>query len=227
MRHTNIQRPPAPYPATRAPRVKRRIVGLDGLRAIAAFFVLAFHLVPGVALAGFAGVDMFFVLSGFLITSLLLEERAVHGRLDLRRFWVRRCRRLFPAVSVTVVGSAALALMVGGDALVALSRQALGALTATYNWVEIAAGASYFEQSSPLLLTNMWSLAVEQQFYLVWPLVIAAMMTWRRSRRCAVALGLGAVSVVWHAVVVNHDVSRAYMGTDSHLWGLMLSLIHI
>lgn len=198
----------------------RRIDGLDGLRAIAASLVLIYHLVPGWAGLGYVGVDIFFVLSGFLITSLLLVSFE-NGRPGLRDFWARRFRRLFPAVFVATVGSAAAAFIVGGDALVALGRQVFGSLTAAYNWSEIISGSSYFEESSPLLLTNMWSLAVEQQFYLVWPLIVLILVTLRRRWRIAACLALAAGSIGLHAALVGDDVTRAYMGTDTHLWGLM------
>ncbi len=215
------RKPNAPRTTSLAP-VRNRLPGLDGLRAIAAALVLVYHLLPGVADAGFAGVDVFFVLSGFLITSLLLDELARTGRIDVHAFWLRRFRRLVPAVAATCVGACALALVVGGDALVALPRQVIGALTGAYNWVEIAAGSSYFEQSSPLLFTNMWSLAVEQQFYLVWPVLLVLLVKASKRARIEVALGLAAVSIALHAVLAPAHLSRAYMGTDAHLWGLML-----
>lgn len=199
----------------------RRIAGLDGLRAIAAGLVLVFHLVPGWAGLGYVGVDIFFVLSGFLITSLLLVSTLNHGRPRLADFWARRFRRLFPAVVVATTGSAALAFFVGGDALVALGRQVVGSLTATYNWAEIAGGSSYFEQSSPLLLTNMWSLAVEQQFYLFWPLIVLLLVKLRRHWQIAAALAIAGVSITLHVALLTDDVTRVYMGTDTHLWGLM------
>lgn len=206
------------HTAARPPRLR----GFDGLRAIAAMAVLVYHLIPGWAPAGFAGVDMFFVLSGFLITALLLQQLHRHGRLELKSFWLRRFRRLVPAVVVTLIGASALALAVGGDALVSLPRQFVGALTGTYNWVEIANGASYFEQNSPLLFTNMWSLSVEQQFYVFWPLIVALLVFWSRSRRLAVVFAVAATSIVAHVWLSGVDLSRAYMGTDTHLWGLML-----
>ena len=208
-----------------SPATRTRIVGLDGLRAIAALLVLIFHLFPHRIGAGYVGVDMFFVLSGFLITALLLRERNITGHTDLRAFWVRRTRRLVPAVVVATVGSVALARCFGGDSLVQLRWQTLGALTGTYNWLEVVNGSSYFEQQSPLLLTNMWSLAVEQQFYVLWPLVLLLIIYYLPRRYAPyVTLGLGSVSVVLHVIYVNigDDVTRAYVGTDSRSFGLMI-----
>lgn len=207
------------------PTARTRVVGLDGLRALAALLVLIFHLFPHRIGTGYVGVDMFFVLSGFLITMLLLRERNITGRTDLRAFWVRRARRLVPAVAVATVGSVALARCFGGDSLVQLRWQTLGALTGTYNWLEVINSSSYFEQQSPLLLTNMWSLAVEQQFYLVWPLGLLLIIH-HLPRRYApyVTLGLGSASVVLHVIYItfDDDVTRAYVGTDSHVFGLMI-----
>lgn len=217
---------PDPRPtSSHSPRIRAaasgrtRLPGLDGLRALAAILVLVYHLVPGGAPSGFIGVDAFFVLSGFLITSLLVDEVTTSGRLDLRAFWVRRFRRLVPAVATVSILSSAAALMLGGDALVALPRQVLGALSGSYNWLEIAAGSSYFDESSPLLLTNMWSLALEQQFYLVWPLVLL-LLRLAPKRRIGACLALA--SALAFALLGPDALSRAYMGTDSHLWGLMI-----
>ncbi|MDD7385109.1 MAG: acyltransferase family protein [Actinomycetaceae bacterium] len=211
--------------ATPAAGSRRRIEGIDGLRALAALLVLGYHLVPGSIQAGFVGVDMFFVISGFLITALLMREWNANGTIKLGHFWVRRIRRLVPAVVVATLGSLALARLAGGDALVQLRWQSLGSLTGTYNWFEIAHGSSYFEQQSPLLLTNMWSLAVEQQFYFVWPfLLLLILLIPQKKVRIGAAAALGALSVGEHVLLVlgTDDVTRAYVGTDSHSFGLMI-----
>ncbi|MDO5724035.1 MAG: acyltransferase family protein [Flaviflexus sp.] len=195
-----------------------RAPALDGLRAIAAGLVLAFHLlaVP----AGFIGVDIFFVLSGFLITALLMREWEKSRGIDLRAFWLRRSRRLLPAVTVTTLVAAAVAGLSGGEARVDLGRQVFGSVTGTYNWVEIARGSSYFDAANPRLLTMMWSLAVEQQFYLLWPLALLVLLRLRASARIGLVLAAAAASAAWHHHLLP-DPTRAYMGTDSHLWGLM------
>lgn len=201
---------------------RRRLQGLDGMRGIAAMFVLVYHLLPQYAKAGFAGVDIFFVLSGFLITLLLIDRLDSTGSLGIGHFWIRRFRRLVPAAVTTCIGAGILALLSGTDALVALPRQVVGVLTGTYNWLEIISGASYFEQQSPLLLTNAWSFAVEQQFYVIWPLILLLLVRLPKHLRIWIALGIGGASTAWHAVLVGQDLSRAYMGTDTHLWGLMI-----
>ncbi|MDN5718208.1 MAG: acyltransferase, partial [Janibacter sp.] len=145
------------------------LAGLDGLRALAVVAVVIFHLDPAWLPGGFLGVDIFFVISGFLITTLLVRERRDTGRVDLRGFWTRRARRLLPALLVVVPAAILIARTVEADLLVGVRRQALGALTFSTNWLEIAQGSNYFAASSPQLFMNFWSLAVEEQFYLFWP----------------------------------------------------------
>ena len=221
------QRSTSPPPAVAVPR--GRIGGLDGLRAVAVALVLVYHLLPGLLPGGMVGVDAFFVISGFLITSLLLVERRTTGRIDAGRFWIRRLRRIVPALLVAVAATVSAAACLGGDVLLAVRRQVLGSVLLVYNWVEIAAGSSYFDQTQPLLLTNVWSLAVEEQFYLVWPLVVIALLARGVSRRrvragALLALGLSLASAAWALRLVRDGapVSRVYMGTDTRAFGLML-----
>ncbi|USQ76374.1 acyltransferase family protein [Ornithinimicrobium cryptoxanthini] len=204
------------------------IHGLDGLRAIAIIGVLVFHFTPNTLPAGFIGVDVFFVLSGFLITTLLLREISRQGRIDLPQFWLRRARRLLPALVTVVVLSVAAARLVGGDLLVNIGRQALGAMTFSTNWLEVAAGASYFHSTSPLLFINFWSLAVEEQFYLLWPigLVVLLAVTRTAKQRIGFVLALALASAMAMAVLFSpdEDSTRIYYGTDTHLFGLMLGV---
>jgi peptidoglycan/LPS O-acetylase OafA/YrhL len=205
-----------------------RIPGLDGLRAFAVLAVIAYHLAPGAVPGGFLGVDVFFVVSGFLITTILLREFDSDGRVSLPRFWVRRARRLLPALGLVVVVSVALARLVNGDLLVGIGRQVLGAATFTTNWWEISAGASYFDQRQPELLRPLWSLAIEEQFYFVWPvlLVVGAVLVGRRGLLARTTLGLAVVSalVMGFLATPGGDPTRAYYGTDSHAFGLLLGV---
>ncbi|PRY63254.1 peptidoglycan/LPS O-acetylase OafA/YrhL [Knoellia remsis] len=207
-------------------RERGRLPGLDGLRAAAIIAVLLFHLDPRWLPGGFLGVDVFFVISGFLITTLLVREHRREGRVDLRGFWTRRARRLLPALLVLVPTVALIARLVEADLLVGIRRQALGALTFTSNWLEIAAGSDYFQSTSPQLLMNLWSLAVEEQFYLVWPLVALALLRFAPSARARalVAVTLAVGSAVLMAVRFDpaEGATRVYYGTDTHLMGLML-----
>ncbi|MGD8148770.1 acyltransferase family protein [Ornithinimicrobium sp. Y1694] len=200
------------------------IPGLDGLRAIAIAAVLVFHYMPAWLPGGYLGVDVFFVVSGFLITTLLLREIDSKGRIDLLGFWRRRARRLLPALLLVVLVSVSAARAIGGDLLVGIGRQTLGALTFTTNWLEIAAGASYFHATSPILFINFWSLAVEEQFYLLWPLslVVALAVTRTTRQRVSAVATIGLVSAILMATLYDGgDATRVYYGTDTHLMGLM------
>ncbi|MGB7447918.1 MAG: acyltransferase family protein, partial [Ornithinimicrobium sp.] len=227
--------PPAPPRRRRTPRGPHdlrprpgHIPGLDGLRGLAIIAVLVYHFTPEVLPGGFLGVDVFFVVSGFLITTLLLRDLHERGRIDLPGFWLRRARRLLPALVVVVVVSVAAARLIGGDLLVAIGRQTLGALTFTTNWLEISAGASYFSATSPLLFVNFWSLAVEEQFYLLWPfgLVLTVVLARSTRSRVGVVLALALASAVAMAVIFEpgQDATRVYYGTDTHAFSLMLGV---
>ena len=202
------------------------IEGLDGLRALAIIAVLVFHLRPASLPGGYLGVDLFFVVSGFLITTLLLRDLRARGQLNLPRFWVRRARRLIPALVLVVLVTIPLGYAVGHDLLVNIGRQTFGALTFSNNWLEIGAGSDYFSHTSPVLFMNFWSLAVEEQFYLFWPVAFAAAMAFlpTERHRLWVILGAAAASAAGMAIVfqLGSTDSRVYYGTDTHLFGLMI-----
>lgn len=205
-----------------------RFAGLDGLRAIAVLTVMLFHLTPGALPGGFLGVDIFFVISGFLITSLLLAERANTGRIQLGNFWRRRARRLLPALGLLVVACCTAAWLIGSDLLVGLGQQVLGAATFSGNWLAIGAERSYFEETTPEILRNLWSLAVEEQFYLLWPLVVLLLLFVRRAGvRVAIVATLAVASAVGMAVLYlpGADATRVYYGTDTHSFGLALGAV--
>ncbi|GAB3630698.1 peptidoglycan O-acetyltransferase OatA [Microbacterium shaanxiense] len=208
----------------------RRFAGLDGLRAVAVILVVAFHLFPSSPVrSGFVGVDVFFVISGFLITSLLLRPSRLGPLGSPRRlidFWRRRARRLLPALALVITVCATAAWMLGGDVLVGIGRQVLGAATFSYNWLAVAGGSDYFAATAPELFRNVWSLAVEEQFYVLWPLLLPLVLLipgrWTRAALMLVAAG---GSAWWMAALVaGGDVTRAYFGTDSHAFGLLLGI---
>ncbi|MFV0425818.1 MAG: acyltransferase family protein [Beutenbergiaceae bacterium] len=213
----------APAPA-QTEQATGRIPGLDGLRAIAIVAVLIFHLRAASLPGGYLGVDVFFVVSGFLITTLLVRERHTQGRIDLRRFWTRRARRLLPALVLVVVVATVIGLIVGQDLLVDARRQVLGAFTFSTNWLELFAGTSYFTQTAPQMFINFWSLAVEEQFYLVWPLLLGLLLRAVHSLRVRVliVLGLAVASALAMALLASEGSTRVYYGTDTHAFGLML-----
>lgn len=203
-----------------------RIPALDGLRALAVASVLGYHLFPAVFPSGFLGVDMFFALSGFLITALLLHEWQTTGALALGAFWRRRIRRLVPAGIAVLLVCSGLAAILGGDVLVGLNRQFIGAITYSSNWVAIANGSDYFAQGTPEIFTHFWSLAVEEQFYLVWPLLFMLFVSLikRSVHWVLITVGLASFSAIEAAVLtlMGVDASRIYYGTDTHFFGLML-----
>ncbi|MDH6179937.1 peptidoglycan/LPS O-acetylase OafA/YrhL [Microbacteriaceae bacterium SG_E_30_P1] len=215
-----VATPNASVPVTRV-----HLSGLDGLRAVAVLAVMVFHFTPIAAPGGYIGVDVFFVISGFLITGLLLREHTSRGRISLRQFWMRRARRLLPALVLVVAVCSAAAFFVGGDVIVGLGVQILGAATFSSNWIYIAQGTSYFDGTTPELFRNLWSLAVEEQFYLVWPLLLVALLLLRKRRtRIAIVLAIAAASAAAMAVLApaSGDATRVYYGTDTHAFGLAL-----
>jgi len=146
------------------------ITGLDGIRAVAVMAVLFYHANAPWALGGFLGVETFFVLSGFLITSLLLTEWQSTGSLSLKNFWLRRARRLLPAVWLLLAVLPVLAGFFARDALPRWKEDIPAALFYITNWVYIVREVPYFEAfGRPPLLQQLWSLAVEEQFYVLWP----------------------------------------------------------
>jgi peptidoglycan/LPS O-acetylase OafA/YrhL len=194
---------------------------LDGVRAAAVVAVMLYHGgIPHMA-GGFMGVDAFFVLSGFLITSLLIGEWRQSLTIKLGAFWARRARRLLPALLIMLLFVAFFAsVIVSKGTYGALRLDALSTLLYVSNWHFILVNSNYFNEtaaSSPLLHT--WSLAVEEQFYLIWPLVVLGVMHFTRSLKALFALCVAAAigSAVWMDVVYNNglNTNRAYLGTDT------------
>ncbi|MEI3865551.1 acyltransferase family protein [Microbacterium sp. CCNWLW134] len=219
-------------PSSPTADLPRRYAGLDGMRAVAVALVVIYHLFPAMLPGGFIGVDVFFVISGFLITSLLLREHARNGRIALVGFWRRRARRLLPALALVVLVCSSAALFVGGDVLVRLGAQVLGAATFSYNWVSLAGDSGYFSAATPELFRNFWSLAVEEQFYVIWPLLLPLFLLLPRAwARAGAAVLLAAASAAWMAVLVTSalgtpggDLTRVYFGTDTHAFGILLGV---
>jgi peptidoglycan/LPS O-acetylase OafA/YrhL len=204
---------------------------LDGLRAVAVLSVIAYHFGVEWAPGGFLGVDMFFVLSGYLITSLLVIEWGKASTIDLLAFWARRARRLLPALLLVLVAIAVWAsISAHRDQLDGIRADSIWTLFYGANWHLIDSSQSYFatvREASPLRHT--WSLAIEEQFYLVWPLLAFACLALGRGRRrlLAVVCGAGIVaSSLWMTHLVDlTDRSRAYYGTDSRVGQLMVGAL--
>ena len=199
---------------------------LDGVRALAVVAVFAYHAGLDWARAGFLGVDVFFVLSGYLITALLLTERRREGRVDLLRFWARRARRLLPAVLVLLAAMAVAVPLLAPEQAYRLRGDLGAALGYVSNWRLIFEDQSYFQATGrPPVLQHLWSLAVEEQFYLLWPPVLALAMRHRPYRRLTRPLLVAAaISTVLMAVlfVPWSDPSRVYYGTDTRAAALLI-----
>ena len=201
---------------------------LDGLRAVAVLAVLLYHGGATWMRGGFLGVDLFFVLSGYLNTTLLLVEWGRTGNLSLKRFWLRRARRLLPALALVLVGIALYAVAVAqARELKSIRDDALSSIGYVANWRFILSNQSYFEQfATPSPFRHMWSLAIEEQFYLMWPFIVLGLLRWRPQLRFLSQLFAGAalVSAVLMAVLYRSgsDPSRVYYGTDTRAQALLV-----
>jgi peptidoglycan/LPS O-acetylase OafA/YrhL/lysophospholipase L1-like esterase len=222
--------PSTPPVGTRRPRL-RHMPALDGVRGAAVIAVILYHdgQTGGATelVGGYLGVDLFFTLSGFLITSLLLREWADRGGVALGAFWSRRARRLLPAVLVLLAAIAGWALVFANDRVLDRIRdQALAALLYVANWQAIRADVPYAAGTidrSPL--QHMWSLAIEEQFYVVWPLLVVGLLWWRRGSLVVllgVTVALAAASAAWMAAVYEPGDDRAYFGSDTRAASILV-----
>ncbi|MFL6241759.1 MAG: acyltransferase family protein [Acidimicrobiia bacterium] len=201
---------------------------LDGLRALAVLGVLLYHAGVSWAPGGFLGVDAFFVLSGFLITSLLVDEWRKRGRIDFRAFWARRARRLFPALVLVVIAVGAYALFVARpDELERIRGDTFGSLLYVANWRQLFESSYFAQLSTPSPLRHTWSLGIEEQWYLVWPLALVLVLRVTAGRRWAVigvttALAVGSAVLMAALFDPGGDPSRVYYGTDTRAQALLL-----
>ncbi|GLQ89622.1 acyltransferase family protein [Dyella flagellata] len=208
-----------------------RLPGLDGLRAIAVSAVMLFHADFRWARGGYLGVDLFFVISGFLITGLLAREVDATGRLDLGHFYWRRAKRLLPASWLMMAAIVVAAALIARDALPHLRGDSVASLLYITNWELLHANTSYFEaMGRPPLLQHLWSLAIEEQFYILWaPLALLVLPRAGRRALAFLAILLGLASAAWMYLLAHKlgypdqgDPSRLYFGTDTHAFALLL-----
>ena len=209
---------------------------LDGIRAVSVAIVILYHAGLGFIHGGFFGVEVFFVVSGYLITTLLIDERTARGAVSLRGFWIRRARRLLPALFVMLVAVSLWAAFTAPEHVPQLRHDLLPAVFYVSNWAQIFGSVPYFSPAVPLL-RHLWSLAVEEQWYLLWPLLFVGLHRWLRHNRRTMAwvLGVAAVAAMcWSAwltrsgeimmSVVGRDVDRynfLYLNTIGRASGLL------
>jgi peptidoglycan/LPS O-acetylase OafA/YrhL len=213
---------------------QRYMPGLDGLRAIAVLAVIAYHEQLGWASGGLLGVGVFFTLSGYLITGLLLGQWSADGRMQLGDFWRRRARRLLPALFVMLTVVTAWVTIADRARLASLRGAVTAAATYSSNWYLIVQNQSYFARfAPPAPLDHLWSLAVEEQFYLVWPALLLIGLFWLRSRKARTkaarwlalpTLAMAAASAVAMFLLYQPgiDPTRVYEGTDTRAFGLLI-----
>ena len=203
------------------------MAGLDGLRAVAVLAVVLYHLNVGWASGGLLGVGVFFVLSGYLITDLLLAEREREGAIALGRFWLRRARRLLPALWVMLVVVTLWIALLEPSQLAGVRGALLAALLYFSNWWYAFQHVSYFASfGPPSPLGHLWSLAVEEQFYLVWPLLLVLALRFVHRRWLLIGLVvLGAIASAWAMAAIfqpGSDPTRVYEGTDTRAFQLLI-----
>ncbi|MDO7906374.1 acyltransferase family protein [Paenibacillus sp. JX-17] len=208
-------------------RPRRYVHELDGLRAVAVMTVIIYHLNPDWLPGGLLGVGMFFTLSGYLITDILAGQREARGCFLMQDFWLRRARRLLPAMVTMVAVVSVYALLFDHSRLASLGGDVPAALLYMSNWWFVLHKVSYFESfGPPSPLGHLWSLAVEEQFYLFWPLVLALGLKFIHGRRTLASwlMSLAAASALLMIMLYNPDAdpSRVYYGTDTRLFGLLI-----
>ncbi len=206
--------------------------GLDGVRALAVAAVILYHAQVSWMKGGFLGVDVFFVLSGYLITSLLLSERERTGKIDLLAFWSRRARRLLPALFLVIAGVAVYAVVWAAPTeLGRIRNDGLASLLYVANWKFIVDGSTYFQQlQAPSPLAHMWSLAVEEQWYVLWPMLLLVLMRVVRANNRVFAAAVAALALCSAALMAllfhpGTDPSRVYYGTDTRAQELLIGAV--
>lgn len=217
---------------------RRYITGLDGIRAIAVIMVLAYHLKLALFKSGFLGVTAFFVLSGYLITGILISEVEEEGTIDLKNFWLRRIRRLVPAVMSMAVVIIFVSAVVNRIIFTKGCKDFLASVLGFNNWWQIFNKVSYFEAAGvPSPFTHCWSLAIETQFYLIYPLILLGIYKLVKSREegrakrgllfAGVTLMLALISVILMIVLFDpqQDASRVYYGTDTRAFSLLFGAL--
>lgn len=208
----------------------RYITGFDGIRCIAVIAVILYHLFPYTMKGGLMGVPIFFVVSGYLITDLLIQEWEQNRKIDIMGFYIRRMKRLYPALITMLMVTGTYITLFQRNLLTNLGKIIISNIFYVYNWVEIGLGQSYFDKfatQSPF--THLWSLSIEGQFYLLWPFVTLGLLKLvpKKSHRFWIILGMSLLSAIEMALLFSpgKDPSRLYYGTDTRMFSILLGTL--
>jgi peptidoglycan/LPS O-acetylase OafA/YrhL len=224
---------PEPETTSGPPKVDDRelrlpyLPGLDGLRAFSVLAVLLYHAGVAFMPGGFLGVEVFFVISGYLITLMLISESGLEGQVSLKKFWLRRARRLLPALFTLLATVLIIAVLFLPDEVAKLRGEVLAAFGYVTNWYQILNEQSYFETiGRPSLLQHLWSLAVEEQFYIIFPIIFAlTVKRWQYKVLPYIIIGaLASTMLMMFLYSPDKDPSRIYYGTDTRATGLLIGV---
>ncbi len=207
----------------------RYLPGLDGLRTISVIGIIIYHLNSQWLSGGFLGVDTFFVISGYLITSLLLFEYENYGEINLVNFWIKRFKRLIPAMLFVTLFTVLYVLAFDPKLLESIKGDAIAALLYISNWWYIFQDVDYFDQFKPMPLKHLWSLAVEEQFYIFYPMILMLFFKLFRRKKWVVVvfaiISIASAALMFYLSAPGANNSRTYFGTDTRLQTLLLGVI--
>ncbi|MFC6181140.1 acyltransferase family protein [Lactiplantibacillus daowaiensis] len=207
-------------------RPRRYITGFDGIRTLAVLGVIIYHLMPASLQGGYLGVPIFFVVSGYLITDILLQEWDSHGSIRLWNFYARRLRRLYPALVTMLLGTTTYITLFQRSLLTNIRATVMTNLLYVYNWFEIGHGQSYFDRfngESPF--THLWSLSIEGQYYLFWPLIVVGLLLIFKNRQQIFLIMMVAAIASAITMAILYDPSntnRVYYGTDTRMFAILI-----
>lgn len=201
------------------------ITGIDGLRTLAVMAVMGYHLLPTTFKGGYLGVSLFFVISGYLMTTILYRNKEQSGKINLKRFYIHRFRRLLPSLIILLVSCGAVFVWINKDLIHNFRGVTLSSLFFYNNWWQLSQGASYFDQFNQVApFTNLWSLSVEGQFYIFWPIILGLLLYFVKKQNLWKYISVGALlsAIEMGLLYQPETINRIYYGTDTRLFALLL-----